>query len=192
MPQQVVICDVWDAGTPASTRESQQPRRAHSATAQGAWKQQPTDMAEAAEVENRGKIAQGTRYRAKTPDWKWALRPLGVLGSPCLAVSTCGKQAACHPVVQYLHGFSSCLALCEMPSSPSGSLAADELALLTLHMVLAGWCLTLALHVPARPLVPGLALCSAPGLLPGLHALSDATPFVQPRSRLAFALLVSL
>ena len=34
------------------------------------------------------KIAQGARHGAKGPGSKWALRPLAILGSPSLAVST--------------------------------------------------------------------------------------------------------
>ena len=65
--------------------------------------------------------------------------------------------------------------LCEMTCSPGGSPAVDGLALLPLHILLATWCLTLAPHVPAGPLVPGLgALQCAAGLLSWLQALSDA------------------
>ena len=42
-------------------------------------RQRPTDMAE---DENRGKIARRATYGAEAPGGKWALGPLGVLGSP--------------------------------------------------------------------------------------------------------------
>ena len=41
---------VWDVGMSALTRENQQPRRAHNTTAHSS-RRQPTDMAEAATVE---------------------------------------------------------------------------------------------------------------------------------------------
>ena len=80
-----------DVGTPALTREGQQPKRSTDSAAAGGssprtWQRRP-------QRKTGAKLAQGARYGAEAPAVEWALRPLGHLG-PLPWLFLCEWQAS--------------------------------------------------------------------------------------------------